>query len=200
MAAFVNSGPRAGRVVLYDGLCNLCNNGIRFVANRDPNKNIMFCSVQSHAADRYLLAAGLTRQQVLQRFVFLEYKDVSEASTAALRVASYMQQPWPMAGVFTIVPVPVRDTVYDYIAKNRACEGHYVRLDPQEIHRFRSLLKALCTADPQVPVPVRDTVYDHTAKNGFVDRDELMAGLCRHDKMDEESNKDDKDDKPPKDK
>ena len=36
------------------GLCNLCNGGVRFIAKRDPDRNIMFCSVQSHAADPYL--------------------------------------------------------------------------------------------------------------------------------------------------
>lgn len=151
---------RAGRVLLYDGVCNLCNSSLRFIAKRDPNKNVMFCSLQSRAALPYLQAIGLTRQDALQRLLFIEYKDWSEGSTAALRVAGYMRPPYPLLKGLLLVPEPIRDGLYNVVAQNR----------------YRLFGRSTTC---QVPPP---NMLDR-----FVDRDELLAGTCVNEAMEDES-------------
>ncbi|KAF5829410.1 hypothetical protein DUNSADRAFT_16109 [Dunaliella salina] len=108
------------KLLLYDGVCNLCNAGIQFVGKRDGARRIMFCSVQSQAAQPYLQRIGLNKEDVLRRFVFIENSDWSAASTAAARVAKQMDPPWPLLGSTVMAfPEPVRDAVYDFVAKHR---------------------------------------------------------------------------------
>ncbi|XP_004489883.1 uncharacterized protein [Cicer arietinum] len=108
------------RVVLYDGVCHLCHRGVKLVIKADKDRKIKFCCVQSNAAEPYLRATGLEREDVLRRFLFIEGLNVfSQGSTAALRVLSYLPFPYSALSSLWVIPTPIRDAVYDYIAKNR---------------------------------------------------------------------------------
>ncbi|XP_058776853.1 uncharacterized protein LOC131651202 [Vicia villosa] len=108
------------RVVLYDGVCHLCHGGVKWVIRADKDRKIKFCCVQSNAAEPYLRASGLEREDVLRRFLFIEGLNVfSQGSTAALRVLSYLPLPYSSLSWLWVIPTPIRDAVYDYIAKNR---------------------------------------------------------------------------------
>ncbi|WJX56788.1 hypothetical protein P8452_42412 [Trifolium repens] len=108
------------RVVLYDGVCHLCHRGVKLVIRADKDRKIKFCCVQSKAAEPYLRASGLEREDVLRRFLFIEGLNVfSQGSTAALRVLSYLPLPYSALSWLWVIPIPIRDAVYDYIAKNR---------------------------------------------------------------------------------
>lgn len=107
-------------VVIYDGVCHLCNAGVNWVIRVDKKKAISFCALQSRAAEPYLLLCGVTREEVLRRFVFIEGPDsCHQASTAALKVASYLPLPYSALSIFMIIPAPIRDAVYDYVASRR---------------------------------------------------------------------------------
>ncbi|KAG0586132.1 hypothetical protein KC19_2G066700 [Ceratodon purpureus] len=107
-------------VVIYDGVCHLCNAGVNWIIKADKKKAISFCALQSRAAQPYLLLCGLTREDVWRRFVFIEGPDsCHQGSTAALKVASYLPLPYSALSIFTIIPAPIRDAVYDYVAKRR---------------------------------------------------------------------------------
>ncbi|PIA62203.1 hypothetical protein AQUCO_00200298v1 [Aquilegia coerulea] len=108
------------RVVVYDGVCHLCHAGVKWVINADKNEKIKFCCLQSKAAEPYLKACGLEREDVLRRFLFVEGPgSYYQASTAALKVASYLPLPYSALSALFIVPTPLRDAIYDYVAKNR---------------------------------------------------------------------------------
>nr|AFK34028.1 unknown [Medicago truncatula] len=108
------------RVILYDGVCHLCHQGVKRVVRADKDRKIKFCCVQSNAAEPYLRASGLKREDVLRRFLFVEGLNVfSQGSTAALRVLSYLPLPYSAISCLWVIPTPIRDAVYDYIAKNR---------------------------------------------------------------------------------
>ncbi|KAL4185418.1 hypothetical protein AMTRI_Chr10g230600 [Amborella trichopoda] len=108
-------------VVIYDGVCHLCHRGVRAVIKADKHRKIKFCALQSRAAEPYLLFCGLDRQSVLRRFLFVEGPGLPchQASTAALKVLSYLPLPYSALSIFLVVPTPVRDIIYDYIAKHR---------------------------------------------------------------------------------
>ncbi|CAN6164451.1 unnamed protein product, partial [Urochloa humidicola] len=108
------------RVLIYDGVCHLCHRGVKWVIRVDKHAKIKFCCVQSKAAEPYLRLVGMDREDVLRRVLFVEGPEAYyEGSTAALKVASYLPLPYSVLSSFLIVPTPLRDVVYDYIAKNR---------------------------------------------------------------------------------
>ncbi|XP_077222709.1 putative thiol-disulfide oxidoreductase DCC [Tasmannia lanceolata] len=107
-------------VVIYDGVCHLCHNGVKWVIRTDKYRKIKFCCLQSKAAEPYLRLCGLTREDVLRRFLFVEGPGLyHQASTAALKVASHLPLPYSALSALLILPTPVRDAVYDYVAKRR---------------------------------------------------------------------------------
>ncbi|MED6217231.1 hypothetical protein PIB30_015793 [Stylosanthes scabra] len=108
------------RVVVYDGVCHLCHGGVKWVIRADKDKKIKFCCVQSEAAEPYLRACGLEREDVLRRFLFVEGLNAySQGSTAALQVLSYLPLPYSALSTLWVIPTPIRDAVYDYVAKKR---------------------------------------------------------------------------------
>jgi len=107
-------------VVIYDGVCHLCNAGVQCVIKADKYKKIRFCAVQSKAAEPYLIACGLDRKDVLRRFLFVEGPgSYHQASTAALKVLSYLPLPYSILSSFLLIPTPLRDAIYDYVANHR---------------------------------------------------------------------------------
>ncbi|KAG2605253.1 uncharacterized protein YuxK-like [Panicum virgatum] len=108
------------RVLIYDGVCHLCHRGVKWVIRADKHAKIKFCCVQSKAAEPYLRLVGMDREDVLRRVLFVEGPEAYyEGSTAALKVASYLPLPYSALSSLLIAPTPLRDSIYDYIAKNR---------------------------------------------------------------------------------
>ncbi|KAL4586902.1 hypothetical protein LXL04_011550 [Taraxacum kok-saghyz] len=108
------------RVVIYDGVCHLCHRGVKLVINADKDRKIKFCCLQSKAAEPYMKICGVDREDVLRRFLFIEGQDAyHQGSTAALKVLSYLPLPYSALSSLMVVPIPIRDAVYDYIAKRR---------------------------------------------------------------------------------
>jgi predicted DCC family thiol-disulfide oxidoreductase YuxK len=105
-------------VILFDGVCNLCNGLVSFVIARDPAGRFQFAALQSDAA-RQLLGALTTIAPLPDSLVLVEDGRVFTRSAAALRVARGLRFPWPLAYGLVVVPRPLRDWVYDLVARNR---------------------------------------------------------------------------------
>jgi predicted DCC family thiol-disulfide oxidoreductase YuxK len=105
-------------LVLFDGTCNLCNGAVQFVLRRDPQAHFRFASLQSVAAKSALAAAGVTAA-LPDSIVVVHRGRVRVKSAAALAIARGLRFPWPLLTVFWLVPFPLRDLVYDWIARNR---------------------------------------------------------------------------------
>jgi len=105
-------------VVLFDGVCNLCNGAVLFIIKRDASSKFVFASLQSDFGRSQLLRFGLDPTK-LHSIIVLEDGMIYERSDAALKIASHLAQPWPLFGAFRVFPRFFRDWVYDLIAKNR---------------------------------------------------------------------------------
>ena len=105
-------------MILFDGVCNLCNRFVHFVIARDPSGRFHFGALQSDAAHRMLREAH-TPATVPDSIVLVDEGRVFTRSTAALRVARGLRFPWPLAYGLIAVPRPLRDWVYDIVARNR---------------------------------------------------------------------------------
>lgn len=106
------------RVLLFDGVCNLCNGAVVFVLRRDRTKSIKFASLQS-TAGRELLQQYHLPTSVFNSFVFIDDGKAYTQSVAALRLCKYLTALWPMLYGFIIVPKFIRDRIYKWIAANR---------------------------------------------------------------------------------
>ena len=114
-----HSAP-AQHVILFDGVCNLCNASVRFVLKRDPNSHFQFAALQSSAASKLLKEAGRAPESTdLSTIVLIEDGAVYTRSTAALRIARRLGGLWPMFYAFIVVPRPLRDLGYRLIAHYR---------------------------------------------------------------------------------
>jgi len=111
-----HSSPHA--IVFFDGVCNLCNGAVNFIIDRDPDAYFRFAPLQSDAADQMLSHTDAADAD-LSIIVLLEGGTMYTRSTAALRIARHLSGPWPLLSAFLVVPCPLRDAVYDWVAANR---------------------------------------------------------------------------------
>jgi len=108
----------ADRIVLFDGICNLCNAGVRFIITNDPSGLLRLAAVQSTAGQALLHWCSLPLDQ-FDTMVFVENGRAYFKSTAVLRIARYLRWPWPLLSLGLAIPTTLRDWLYDQIAGNR---------------------------------------------------------------------------------
>jgi predicted DCC family thiol-disulfide oxidoreductase YuxK len=106
----------APATVLFDGVCNLCNGAVRFIAANDPAGHFTFLSLQSPRGAE-LFGAG--RDADAASIVLFDYGQRYEQSDAVLHIALGLRAPWPLAFAFILVPRELRDRAYRWIARNR---------------------------------------------------------------------------------
>ncbi len=105
-------------IILFDGVCNLCNSSVQFVISHDPQRQFRFASLQSEFGQSVLTKFNLPTNS-LQSFILLDNNKIDTKSTAALKVAKQLNKGWSLLYAFIIVPAFIRDAVYQFIAKNR---------------------------------------------------------------------------------
>ncbi len=111
--------PQTGKsVVLFDGVCNLCNSAVNFLLDIDQHQRLHFASLQSTFGQAVLAGQGMD-QRDLDTFVFLVNNQVFTRSRAALEVLRAVGGVWQLAYCLIIVPPFIRDGIYKWVAKNR---------------------------------------------------------------------------------
>ncbi|HYW11582.1 MAG TPA: thiol-disulfide oxidoreductase DCC family protein [Longimicrobium sp.] len=108
----------AGPIVLYDGVCGLCDRSVQLILRNDRRGRFRFAALQSDAGRALLERFGLP-PEALDSVVLVEGGHAWRKSRAALRIARRMDAPWPLLWPLAIVPRPVADVFYDLLAKNR---------------------------------------------------------------------------------
>ncbi len=105
-------------VMLFDGVCNLCNGAVQFIINRDKNAKFMFASLQSDFGQQLLEKHQLNKKD-FDSFILLENDVIYKKSAAAIRTFSGLGGIWKLFYVLFIFPAFIRNFVYDFIARNR---------------------------------------------------------------------------------
>jgi predicted DCC family thiol-disulfide oxidoreductase YuxK len=103
-------------IVLFDGVCNLCNAIVRFVVARDPHAHFQFAPLTSDTAGRALQGVPPPGPETV---VLVEDGRLYTRSDAALRIARRLTFPWPLAYGLIVVPKGLRDWLYDLVARHR---------------------------------------------------------------------------------
>ena len=105
-------------IILFDGICNLCNHTVQFVIRHDPGAKFKFASLQSDIGRKLSTHFGLATTEP-GSFVLIENNKAFTRSTAALKVAKRLKGLPGLLYAFIIVPPFIRNGVYDIVAKNR---------------------------------------------------------------------------------
>jgi predicted DCC family thiol-disulfide oxidoreductase YuxK len=107
------------KIILFDGVCNLCNSSVIFILQREKEPIFRFASIQSEAGKALLEWCGLPKD-FRQAIVLIDNETVYLGSTAALKIGQQLRFPWSfLASVGFLVPGFLRDAVYAQIAKHR---------------------------------------------------------------------------------
>lgn len=104
-------------LVLFDGNCNLCHRSVQFLLQRDRVGRFRFASLQSQAGRDAI--AAVAQSDLPDSIMLIRGGKLKVKSTAALAIARGLRFPWPLVSVFWLVPYPLRDLVYDWVARNR---------------------------------------------------------------------------------
>lgn len=105
-------------IILFDGVCNLCNTSVQFIIQHDKNNYFKFASLQSEVGQE-LLKKYKIDTSIADSIVLIENNRSYVKSTATLRIARHLKALYPLLYGLIIVPPFVRNVIYDFIAKNR---------------------------------------------------------------------------------
>ena len=103
-------------VVLFDGVCGLCNRFVDWLLRHDQDSVLRFATLQGRLGARYTSAND---KEWLSTVVLVDRGRIYDRSTAALRSIGMLGWPWKLAHGLLVIPRPIRDTVYRFIATNR---------------------------------------------------------------------------------
>jgi predicted DCC family thiol-disulfide oxidoreductase YuxK len=105
-------------IILFDGICNLCNSAVQFVIKHDREGKFLFTSLQSDTGQQLLKKFNISLDN-FNSFVLLQNNTAYTQSTAALKVAKQLDGGWKLLYGFIIVPAFIRNAVYKWISNNR---------------------------------------------------------------------------------
>ena len=106
------------QIILFDGVCNLCNGSVQFIMKRDKDRNFLYAPLQGETA-KIRLENSRFSSSILESILLVDGEKIYDRSTAALKIAKQLNGAWPMLYVYIIIPKFIRDGVYNFIGKNR---------------------------------------------------------------------------------
>ena len=112
--------PKHKKLILFDGVCNLCNNSVQYVIKHDKSNQFMLSALQSNTGQDIINKFNIDTTKIDSILLYHPEKEtISYKSSAALLVALKLGFPTSILSIFLIIPPFIRNWVYDFIAKNR---------------------------------------------------------------------------------
>ena len=105
-------------IVLFDGVCNLCNSAVDLIIRNDKKGQIKVAALQDQKT-KELLKDYKINSDYLDSIILIRGEKVFYKSRAALEITKNLKGLWPLLYVFIILPTFIRDPIYDFIARNR---------------------------------------------------------------------------------
>jgi len=106
------------KIILFDGVCNLCNGSVVFIIKRDKKDVFRFAALQSEIGQELISKLKIDTSKT-DSIILVTNDSYASKSTAALKIARELSGGYPLLYAFMIIPVFIRNFVYDIIAKNR---------------------------------------------------------------------------------
>jgi len=111
--------PEHKKLILFDGVCNLCNSSILYVIKHDKKEQFMFAPLQGEIGQQIIKTYNIDTSKTDSILLYSKENGLKVKSSAALHIAKHLGFPQNLSRVFFIVPAFIRNWFYDFIAKNR---------------------------------------------------------------------------------
>ncbi|HAH54972.1 MAG TPA: thiol-disulfide oxidoreductase [Flavobacterium sp.] len=111
--------PPNKKIILFDGVCNLCNSSVQFVIQHDKKDVFRFVALQSELGQEILKHIGVNPKNIDSIILYDPGVAYYYKSKAALEIAKNLGGFWHFGTIFRIIPTGISNQLYDYIAKNR---------------------------------------------------------------------------------
>ena len=111
--------PKNKKIVLFDGVCNLCDNVVKKVIAADDRDQFRFTSLDSELGQQILQQIGVDRAKTDSIVLYIPGEAYYIKSQAALMIAKYLGGWYYPLTIFLALPTSLADSLYDFIAKNR---------------------------------------------------------------------------------
>jgi predicted DCC family thiol-disulfide oxidoreductase YuxK len=107
------------KLILFDGVCNLCNASIQYVIKNDKKDVFRFATLQSDVGQQIIANYNIDTTKIDSILLYSESRGIKIKSSAALNIALHLGFPNYLLTIFYLIPTCIRNWVYNYIAKNR---------------------------------------------------------------------------------
>ncbi len=107
------------KVILFDGVCNLCNGFVAKAIRLDKKQEFAFVSIQSETGSKILKRLQINPNKTDSIILYIPESQHHIKSSAVLKILNSFGGVWKLIQIFWIVPKPIRDIIYDFIARNR---------------------------------------------------------------------------------
>jgi len=111
--------PKDKKIILFDGVCNLCDATVQFIIKRDKKDIFRFVPIQSDLGQRIIQYIGIDTSKTDSIILYEPGNAYYYKAQAALRIATTLGGIFKLMGIFNILPNGLSNSVYDYVAKNR---------------------------------------------------------------------------------
>lgn len=111
--------PKNKKIILFDGICNLCNNSVLSVIKYDKKNTFIFASLQSETGKEILKHLNINNSKIDSIILYEPGLSYDIKSTAVLKIIKHFGGFWNILQIAIFLPEFFRNHIYDYIAKNR---------------------------------------------------------------------------------
>ncbi|MGK4568040.1 thiol-disulfide oxidoreductase DCC family protein [Flavobacterium sp. 3HN19-14] len=111
--------PRNKKIILFDGVCNLCDGMVQYVIKHDKKDVFRFVALQSELGQQILNYIRIDTKNIDSIILYEPGKAYFYKSSAAIEIAKELGGIFTISGIFRIIPKGLRNFIYDYVAKNR---------------------------------------------------------------------------------
>ncbi|OOE14645.1 thiol-disulfide oxidoreductase DCC family protein [Fictibacillus arsenicus] len=105
-------------VLLFDGVCNLCNSSVKFILKNEKKHDLKFAAIQSEAGEKLLTHYRIDPNET-NSVILISGDHVYTASDAVLKVTHLLKFPYSIGKILVVVPKTIRDFFYKRVAQNR---------------------------------------------------------------------------------
>lgn len=115
----INELPKDKKIILFDGVCNLCNSSVQFIIKKDKKDVFRFVALQSELGQKITTHIGVNSSNIDSFLLYEPGNAYYYKAEAALKITSALGGLYGLLSIFNYFPKQISNYIYDYVARNR---------------------------------------------------------------------------------
>ncbi|WNM20407.1 thiol-disulfide oxidoreductase DCC family protein [Flavobacterium capsici] len=115
----MNELPKDKKIILFDGVCNLCNSSVQFIIKKDKKDVFRFVALQSELGQKITTHIGVNSSNIDSFLLYEPGNAYYNKAEAALKISSTLGGLYSLLSIFNYFPKQISNYIYDYVARNR---------------------------------------------------------------------------------